>query len=76
MFKKPICIIIFLKQLNRLLVPRDYALLPNKDSILLFQISVFTLIFQNPKNSSINVGPVGFEASVRVPFMLGFIRSL
>jgi hypothetical protein len=76
MFKKHICIIIFLKQLNRLLVPRDYALLPNNDSILYFQYLFSLFIFQDHKGSAINVGPVGFEASVRVPFMLGFIRSL
>jgi hypothetical protein len=45
-----------MKQLSSLLVPRGSTLLPNKDSILLFPISVFTLIFQNPENSAIHMG--------------------
>ena len=40
---------------------KSCTLLPNKNSILLFPISIFTFIFQNPKNSSIKVGSVGFE---------------
>jgi hypothetical protein len=40
--QKNICIIIILKHLSRLLVPRLSTLLTNKDSILLFPISVFT----------------------------------
>ena len=53
-----------LKQLSRL-VPRGFTLLlPNKDSILLFPISVFTFIFQNPKSSAINAGPVVCETNL------------
>jgi hypothetical protein len=46
---------------NCLVIPRDYTLLPNKDSFLLFLLSVFTFCIPEPKSSVINVGPVGFE---------------
>jgi hypothetical protein len=42
--KKIYCTIFIMKQMSPL-VPRDSTLAPNKDSILLFPISVFTFSF-------------------------------
>jgi hypothetical protein len=52
--------ILIIKQLSPL-VSRGSPLLRNYYWILDFQYLFSLFIFQNPKNSAINVGPVGFE---------------